>query len=53
MRKVRGGNNAGTWADKLLAYDYAGWIDPEFKVGVYTILDKFFADSPAKISKAI
>ncbi len=37
------GKNGGTWGCKLLAYDYAGWIDPEFKVGVYAVLDKFFA----------
>ncbi len=42
LKKIRGGNNAGTWAEKLLAYDYAGWIDPKFKIGTYTVLDKFF-----------
>ncbi len=43
LRKSRGGSDAGTWADKLLAYKYAAWIDPEFEVGVYTVLDKFFS----------
>ena len=42
LRKTRGGNTAGTWAHKYIAYDYAGWIDPKFKIGTYTVLDKFF-----------
>ncbi len=43
LRIIKGGKHAGTWADKLVAYDYAAWIDPKFKIGVYTVLDKFFA----------
>ena len=27
---------------KYLAYDYAAWIDPKFKKGVYTVLDAYF-----------
>ena len=42
LRKNRGGRTSGTWGQKLLAYKYASWIDPEFEVGVYTVLDKFF-----------
>ena len=42
--KTTAGKNVGTWSCKLLAYDYAGWIDPDFKVGVYTVLDKYFSD---------
>ncbi|WP_419833680.1 KilA-N domain-containing protein [Endozoicomonas atrinae] len=37
------GKNGGTWGCKFLAYDYAAWIDPDFKFGVYKVLDKFFA----------
>lgn len=39
----KGGSNSGTWGHKLLAYKYAGWIDPVFEVGAYTVLDKFFS----------
>ncbi|WP_330927075.1 KilA-N domain-containing protein [Candidatus Sororendozoicomonas aggregata] len=42
FRKTRG-KHGGTWGDKLLAYKYAAWIDPEFEVGVYRVLDKFFS----------
>lgn len=41
--KISKGRNGNTWAHKLIAYDYAGWIDPAFKVGTYTVLDKYFA----------
>lgn len=37
------GRNGGTFATKFLAYEYAGYIDPAFKVGVYTVLDKYFS----------
>ncbi|WP_257294473.1 KilA-N domain-containing protein [Endozoicomonas sp. YOMI1] len=40
---IKGGKTAGTWADKLVAYKYAGWIDPDFEVGTYTVLDKYFS----------
>ena len=43
LRIQKGGANPGTWSDKLLAYKYAGFIDPAFEVGVYTILDKYFS----------
>lgn len=43
LKIVRGGKSAGTWAYKLLAYKYAGWIDPDFEVGAYTVLDKYFS----------
>ena len=43
LTSIKGGRDKGTWADKLVAYDYAAWIDPKFKIGVYTVLDKFFA----------
>ena len=42
IRKIAG-RRGGTWAHKLVAYKYASWIDPEFEVGVYTILDQFFS----------
>ena len=40
---IKGGKAAGTWADKLIAYKYAGWIDPVFEVGTYEVLDKYFS----------
>ena len=43
LRIIHGGKNAGTWADKLICYKYAGFIDADFEVGVYTILDKYFS----------
>ncbi len=42
LRTFRGGNDAGTWAHKLVAYKFAAWIDPEFEYGVYTVLDGYF-----------
>lgn len=43
LKTIKGGKVAGTWADKLVAYKYAGWIDPDFEVGTYTVLDKYFS----------
>lgn len=43
VKRINGGRSPGTWGCKFLAYEYAGWIDPNFKIGVYTVLDKFFA----------
>ncbi len=43
LKTIKGGRSAGTWADKLVAYKYAGWIDPDFEVGTYTVLEKFFS----------
>ena len=41
--RITKGRYGGTWGHKLVAYKFAGWIDPVFEVGVYTILDKFFS----------
>ncbi|MDU3815783.1 MAG: KilA-N domain-containing protein [Pantoea sp.] len=41
--KIIKGRNGGTYVTRFLAYEYAGYIDPAFKVGVYTVLDKFFS----------
>ena len=43
LDKKRGGNESGTWANELLAYKYAGWIDPDFEVGTYEVLRDFFS----------
>ena len=43
LRIINGGRNSGTWAHKLVCYKYAGFIDPDFEVGVYTVLDKYFS----------
>ncbi|WP_075180570.1 KilA-N domain-containing protein [Pantoea sp. 1.19] len=37
------GRKGGTYVTRFLAYEYAGYIDPAFKVGVYTVLDKYFS----------
>lgn len=42
LKTIRG-KSGGTYASRYLAYEYAGHIDPAFKVGVYTVLDKFFS----------
>ena len=43
LRIQQGGKNPGTWADKLISYKYASFIDPDFEIGVYTLLDKYFS----------
>lgn len=43
IKIIRGGENSGTWGHKLVCYKYAGFIDADFEVGVYTILDKYFS----------
>ena len=43
LEVVKGGNAAGTWGHKKLAYKYAGWIDPDFEHGVFDILDQYFS----------
>ena len=43
LKKIKGGKSPGTWAHKLVAYKYAGWIDPVFEVGVYKVLDAYFS----------
>ncbi len=44
------GRNGGTFVTKYLAYEYAGYIDPAFKVGVYTVLDQYFSGKLAQQS---
>ena len=36
-----GGASPGTWMNKLLAYDFAAWLDIEFKLFVYQAFDSF------------
>ncbi len=43
LRIQRGGSKPGTWAHKLVAYKYASWISPEFEIGTYGVLDKYFS----------
>jgi hypothetical protein len=33
--KTRRGNGGGTWAHHLIAFDFAMWLSPEFKIKVY------------------
>ncbi len=42
LKITKGGVCQGTWADEIIAYKYAGWIDPKFEVGAYRVLRKFF-----------
>lgn len=37
IRTVNGGAAPGTFADELLAVDYAGWISPEFRLDVHRV----------------
>lgn len=37
---IKGGEVFG---DKRLAYKYAAFVDPAFEVGVYTVIDQYFA----------
>jgi len=37
------GKHGGTFGSRFVAYEFAGHIDPAFKVGVYNVLDKFFS----------
>ena len=43
LRIIKGGTYPGTWANELVAYKYAGWIDPDFEVGAYKVLGRFFS----------
>ena len=38
----KGGATPGTWMHRLLAYEYAGWIDMDFKIGSLNVLDHYF-----------
>ncbi len=42
LRTINDGHASGTWVHKLLAYEYAGWVDPQFKYSTLTVLDEFF-----------
>ncbi|WP_241609725.1 KilA-N domain-containing protein [Rosenbergiella australiborealis] len=48
--RVVKGRNGGTFVTRFLAYEYAGYIDPSFKVGVYTVLDKYFSGEMVTIA---
>lgn len=50
LRIQHGGNKSGTWAHKLLAYKYASWIDPDFEIGAYTVLDNFFSGNLKRVT---
>ena len=40
----QGGSEQGTWMNRLLAYDFAAWLSPEFKLFIYKIFDKAIQD---------
>lgn len=35
LKRVRGKYNGGTYADELVALEFASWLSPEFKVTIY------------------
>jgi hypothetical protein len=37
------GKHGGTFGSRFVAYEFAGHIDPAFKVGVYAVLDNYFS----------
>ncbi len=48
INSIRGGNSPGTFAHKLLAISYAGWISPAFQLKVNQVfLDYQSANKPA------
>jgi hypothetical protein len=40
----QGGSEQGTWMHKLLAYKFAGWLDPKFELFVYKVFDAAVQD---------
>jgi len=44
------GNGGGTYGSRFVAYKYAAYIDPVFKVGVYKIVDKYFSGEMVTIA---
>lgn len=40
----QGGTVQGTWMHRLLAYDFAAWLSPEFKLFIYTTFDSFIKE---------
>ena len=36
------GVHGGTYGGKFVAYDYAAWLNPEFKYAAYKVLDDYF-----------
>jgi hypothetical protein len=39
-----GGSGHGTWMHRKLAYDFAAWLDVEFKDFIYEVFDKVLQD---------
>lgn len=39
--KSQQGVNGGTWMNKWLAYEFAAWLSPEFRLFVYQTFDSF------------
>lgn len=40
LKVVHGGRNNGTWMHRLLALDFAAWLDAEFKLWVLEIIEE-------------
>ena len=43
LTTTHGGATPGTWMHRFLAYEYAGWIDVDFKIGTLNVLDSYFS----------
>lgn len=41
VRVIKGGINQGTWMNKYLAYEFAAWLSPKFKLFIYKVFDNF------------
>ena len=39
--KKQSGRYGGTYANKMIAYDVASWLSPEFRLFVYKVFDNF------------
>ena len=46
---VKGGKNQGTYAVRLLAQRYCGWLSSDFEVIVYSAFDKFIQSEQQRI----
>lgn len=39
--KKQAGRYGGTYANRLIAYDVAAWLSPEFRLFIYSVFDSF------------
>jgi len=50
----RGGNphTRGTWVNRILAMELAGWLNVDFKLWVYDVLEKLLTEGEVKLKMA-